>query len=251
MAGIRGKSRARRGIVQPEPRMTRDDRSVRLTPQLLVGLLVIGVGALFTLQNLGLAHWARDVLRYWPAGLVVIGLLKLWQAHASTGGAFGGLLFIAAGTWLLLEEATLVRISLVDLWPLLLVFVGVYLVWQGVSSPRPQSADLNATVSAMAILGGVARGNNSRAFKGGDLTAIMGGCELDLRQASLEAEAVLDVFALWGGIEIRVPDDWTVVSHVVPILGGFDDKTRPSSRGGRSCLVIRGFVIMAGVEVKN
>src|SRR4029453_15113672 len=135
------------------------------------------------------------------------------------GRPFCGLVFTFAGTWLLLEHTALVRISFLDLWPLLLVFFGVYLVWQGVSGAprRAGTNDSNATVTATAILGGVNRGNNSPAFKGGDLTAIMGGCEIDLRQAGIDGEAVIDVFALWGGIEIRVPEDWTVVSGVVPI----------------------------------
>jgi cell wall-active antibiotic response 4TMS protein YvqF len=229
-----------------------EERSMRLTPQLLVGLMVIGIGVLFTLDNLGLAHWDQYIRRYWPAALIAIGVVKLWQARDGMGGAFGGFLFTLTGTWLLLEQMTFVRISFVDLWPLLLVFVGGYLVWQGVSGPRRGTIGTsNATISAMAVLSGVVRGNNSRAFKGGDLTAIMGGCELDLRQASLEGEAVIDLFAIWGGIEIRVPEDWTVVSRVVPVMAGFEDKTRPLQTAVEKRLVVRGFVIMAGVEVKN
>lgn len=229
------------------------DQMRRFTPQLFVGLMVTAVGVLFMLDNLGIARWDSYVLRYWPAALIAIGLIKLWQSRDGMGGSFGGLVFTFAGTWLLLEHTALVRISFLDLWPLLLVFFGVYLVWQGVSGAprRTGAADSNATVTATAILGGVNRGNNSPAFKGGDLTAMMGGCEIDLRQASIDGEAVIDVFALWGGIEIRVPEDWTVVSRVVPILAGFDDKTRPPQTAAGKRLVIRGFVMMAGVEVKN
>jgi len=226
--------------------------SIRLTPQLVVGLMVIALGVLFTLDNFGLARWDQRWLRYWPAGLIAIGLVKLWQARLGTGGAFGGFVFTLAGTWLLLEQTTLIRISFLDLWPLLLVFVGVYLVWQGVSGPRPRpAADMHSTVSAMAILGGVHRNSTARAFKGGDLTAILGGCELDLRQAGIEGEAIVDVFAIWGGIEIRVPDDWIVDSRVVPVMAGFEDKTRPAQTAASKRLIVRGFVIMAGVEVKN
>ena len=169
------------------------------------------------------------------------------------GGAFGGFLFVVIGAWLLLEQTALVHISFWDMWPALLVAFGVFLVWQGASAPRrrrpPASNDL---VSAIAVLGGVSRGNNSPAFRGGELTAVMGGCELDLRHAAIDGEAVIDVFALWGGIEIRVPEDWTVVSRITPILGGVEDKTRPpQAAAARHRLVLRGFVVMAGVEIKN
>jgi predicted membrane protein len=107
-------------------------------------------------------------------------------------------------------------------------------------------------LSATAVLGGVKRLNNSQDFRGGDATAIMGGCEIDLRAASITVphEPVLEVFAMWGGIQIRVPPDWTVVSRVDPILGGFEDKTaQPKDESKR--FVVRGTVVMGGVEVKN
>jgi len=107
-------------------------------------------------------------------------------------------------------------------------------------------------LSATAILGGVKRVNNSQDFRGGDATAIMGGCEIDLRPASITPnhEPVLEVFAMWGGIEIRVPPDWTVISKVDPILGGFEDKTMPPKDESKR-FVVRGSVVMGGIEVKN
>jgi hypothetical protein len=161
------------------------------------------------------------------------------------------------------------------------VLFGGYLVWQGLSGrepggptpaagtafppsgePAPQAAawggdaparavDANSTLSAMAILGGVSRGNNSRSFRGADLLAIMGGCQLDLRQAAINGEAAIEVFVLWGGIEIRVPEDWTVSSRIVPLMGGVEDKTRPPQGATAHRLILRGFAIMGGVEIKN
>ena len=63
----------------------------------------------------------------------------------------------------------------------------------------------------------------------------MGGVDLDLRKARMgPSPAVLDVVAFWGGIELKVPAGWNVEGQVMPILGGFEDKTQPlveSSRG--------------------
>ncbi|MEP6916263.1 MAG: DUF5668 domain-containing protein [Acidobacteriota bacterium] len=223
----------------------------RFTPQLLMGLFVIAIGVLFTLDNFGIAR-ARSYLQYWPLGLVAIGAVKLSQCRAA-GGVLTALAMMSAGIWILLQQLGLVDVNVWQLWPVLLVGIGGSMVWRGLypGADRQRSSDTNATVSAVAVLAGVNRGNNSRTFRGGDLTAVMGGCEIDLRQAAIDGEAVLDVFAMWGGIEIKVPEDWTVVGQVTPILGGFDDKTRPVLGAASHRLVIRGFAIMGGIEVKN
>src|SRR5687767_4207353 len=220
------------------PELTRANAPLRFTPQLFVGLVVIAAGVLMTLDNLQLIDAGR-YLRFWPAGLIVLGLLKLWHSRDGVGASFGGFLFVVVGAWLLAEQTAVIRISFWDMWPTLLVFFGLFLVWQGLSAPRRRaSGDSNAVISAMAVLGGVARGNNSAAFRGGEVTAVMGGCELDLRHAAIDGEAVIDLFALWGGIEIRVPEDWTVVSRITPLLGGLDDKTRPLLGASRHRLVL-------------
>ncbi len=181
------------------------------------------------------------------------------------------------GVWLQAEELNIIHIRLWQIWPVALVLFGAFLVWQGLggrvppretavdapsfppsfapseerASPPASVTDANARLSAMAILGGVSRGNNSRAFRGADLLAIMGGCQLDLRQAAIHGEAVIDVFTMWGGIEIRVPEDWTVVSEILPLMGGVEDKTRPPQGATAHRLNLRGFAIMGGVEIKN
>ena len=89
-------------------------------------------------------------------------------------------------------------------------------------------------------------------FRGGSVSAVMGASEIDLRKASIEAaEVVLDAFAVWGGIEIRVPEDWAVAFNVTPLMGGVEDKTRPSLGSSQHRLTVRGLVVMGSVEVKN
>ena len=228
-----------------------DRRGAPAASQLLIGLLIAALGVLFTLDNLGIAR-ASDYLRYWPAGLIAVGLLKLWDSREGHGGSFGGFVITLAGLWLLLRATADIPIGVQDIWPLLLVLVGAHLVWRAVGGRRRlRSADDYGVLSALAILSGVNRASNSHAFRGGDLTAIMGGCDIDLRHAAIAGDAVIDVFALWGGIEIRVPDSWTVILHVTPLMGGVEDKTRPAPGSAGQRLTVRGLVLMGSVEVKN
>lgn len=232
-----------------EPRT--DPPGVRLTPHLMFGLLIILVGVVFTLDNLNIAH-AEDYLRYWPAGLIAIGLAKLWQDRREQGSSIGGVIFTLVGTWLLFDTLGYVEANPIDFWPLLLVFIGTVIVWQGIRGRRQRSgAGTNDTINAVAILSGVNRGSNSTSFKGGELTAFMGGCEIDLRNAQINGEAAIDVFAMWGGIEIRVPENWTVIGKVTPLMGGFEDHTRAPQAASAHRLIVRGMVIMGGVEIKN
>jgi predicted membrane protein len=224
----------------------------RFTPQVLFGLLVIAAGVLFTLDNLGVVD-AGQVLQYWPSALVAIGLLKLWQAREGQAWV-GGFFLVLLGGWMLLERVVVIRISLQELWPLLFVFLGAYLVWKGLGGIRHGPVSNGQTrFSALAIMSGVVRRSSTQTFHGADLTAIMGGCEIDLRHASIEpgTEAVIDVFAFWGGIDIKVPEDWVVITRAVPIMGGIEDKTHSPVSPVTKTLIIRGIVVMGGVAIKN
>lgn len=232
-----------------------DTARPRVTPQVVIGLAVIAVGVLFTLDNLGLID-ADKYLRFWPAALVLVGFVKLRQAIRDGHGWVSGLLFFGVGSWMLLERVTYIRLDARTVFPIFLVCLGGYLVWRGFGGrSRPTAADAHSHFSSLAVMGGAVRRNNSQTFTGADLTAVMGGCEADLRQASIapNTEAVIDVFAFWGGIELKVPEDWTVINRVVPLMGGVDDKTLPqkSTAAPAKHLIIRGLVVMGGIEVKN
>lgn len=232
----------------------REDRRVPFL-QLTLGLGVMAVGLAATLENLGWWAGGLDLLRtYWPIGLVLVGLTKLSQATLSRcGSPVTGVIWVAAGVVLLLRNVGLLAFSIRDLFPLLWVFLGSTLVYRALTGRRLRRGvrDVSSVVNGIAIMGGVERTNSTTHFRGGQITAIMGGYNLDLRQASVSnGEAVIDLLAFWGGIELRVPPDWAVISKVVPILGGFEDRTAPP-KDARQQLVLRGIVLMGGVEVKN
>jgi len=103
----------------------------------------------------------------------------------------------------------------------------------------------------VAVMGGVQRKNVTSDFRGGEATAVMGGIDVDLRDAVMERpEAVLDVSTVMGGVKIRVPETWTVVSRVNTVMGGFKDETR-RPRNEEHRLIVKGTIVMGGMKVSN
>ncbi len=230
--------------------VARDRRSI-LTPHLVFGLIIIAVGVLFTLDNLGIIY-AEDYWRWWPTGLIAIGAAKLWQSRGGLGNPVGGMFFVIVGSWFLLDNLDVLSREVWKFWPLLLVFIGSMIVYQGMRGKQVRAAAAATdTMSGVAILGGWKRGTSSQAFRGGELTAVMGGCEVDLRNAAINGDAVIDVFAMWGGIDIRIPEDWTLINRVTAVMGAVEDTTRPPQATTQHRLTLRGFVMMGGVEIKN
>jgi predicted membrane protein len=224
--------------------------------QVILGLIIVALGVIYTLDNLGVIY-ADSFIRLWPLLIVLYGLSKIVQGDAMPQKLWGGFWVLVGGLWLL-DKLNVIYFSIWDLWPLILVVIGASMIW-GRSRGQTRftmggsvAGDSTSTINALAFMGGFKRSNDSQDFRGGEATAIMGGCEIDLRKASIkEGEAVLDLTAIMGGIEIWVPEDWKVILKGVPLLGGFEDKTHPTGLESTKSLVVRGYAIMGGVEIKN
>jgi hypothetical protein len=234
-------------------RMTSGDQRILLTPKLVLGASIALAGILLTLDNLDLLR-ARTFLRFWPVVLITIGALMIGRAGEGSGRVGGGVA-VAVGTWLLLVNLDLIQVSIWEFfWPIVLICLGTSLVLQTLRRGRePLPSDPSRSVSLFAMMSGSKHVSSTASFRGGEMTAFMGGCELDLRQAAIEegGHATLDVVALMGGHEIRVPPGWRVASRIVAIMGGVVDKTLPAKEATSPVLVLQGFVLMGGVEIKN
>lgn len=215
-------------------------------------LLIFGVLAL--LDNLNIfSH--LNFLHFWPTLFILVGILKMSRSNTISGQLIGGG-FVAWGAILTLKYMGIISFEMRHIWPLLLILGGLAVIfkdklisetqWGGVGEAAGQSDVCNVS----AVMSGANVQNSSVNFRGGELTAVMGGIELDLRGAQLQDDATLNVFTMWGGISIKVPQDWTVMSQGVPLLGGIDDKTVPPAITGKR-LFIQGYAIMGGVEIKN
>ena len=229
-----------------------NEATFRITPRLIIGFGILALGMLWTLDNLDVLN-AGPIVRWWPVVLVLIGVVQLLDRHANKVPA---VIWIAIGGLLLLDRANLIDFDLGDLFPLCIAIIGGRLIWEAVTRSRPRSAeaigDSDSVIHAFAMMSGVKRRSVSQEFRGGDTNAIMGGVELDLRDAQIRPgdDVMIDAFAMWGGIEIKVPPQWRVVGNVLPIMGAFQDNTHPTGEPGPK-LTVRGTAIMGGIEVKN
>jgi len=104
-----------------------------------------------------------------------------------------------------------------------------------------------------AVFSGVDRRVSTLDFHGAQCTAVFGGCKIDLRDAHIQGrEAVVETYAIFGGVEIRVPEDWEVVNRGTVIFGGISDhRRRPEVGPDTKTLILNGAAIFGGVDVKN
>jgi hypothetical protein len=253
-----------------------------ITPRFVIGVCLVLAGVVLALDQLGVVQ-ANHILRFWPAALIVAGLAML--QHGDRHGALRALVLIVVGGWLLLNTLGLVSLDLWEfIWPLLLVLFGARIMLGNRSSgsnatpdppggagptggpssgptpngpggfaPATAGSPEPAHASLFSLLSSSKRRWGKSVFRGAEATVCMGGCELDLREALMAegAPAVVDVFVLMGGINIFVPVNWTVSQEVVPLFGGVQDKTRSIPSNPAQHLLVRGTVVMGGVEISN
>lgn len=241
--------------VPPEPPVVRE----MVTPKLVIGICIVAIGVILALDRLGLAN-VTQILRFWPVGIIAVGAVIFLQSRELSGRVNG--VFVAAiGTYILLYVLHIVRIRFWELfWPFVLIMIGNSLIMQAL---RPRLSGRKATdtgdrVSLIAILSSVKRASHASRFRGGEISAFMGGGQLDLRQANMAPgeEATIDVFMMMSGLELFVPPNWIVSTPILPIMGGVEDKRLPpidpqprTTEPPR--LLIRGFLMMAGIEIKS
>jgi predicted membrane protein len=222
---------------------------------LVFGAVVLAVGVILLLNQQGILD-ARDVFPFfWPAVLLAGGLLALSRSTQSGGRVWGGIL-TAAGILLLLDRLGYARFSFHAMWPLVLIGIGLMLVWRTLERGHGESSAPTANVvNQFAAFGGGEIKNDAKDFRGGEVLAIMGGYQVDLRQAAIaRSPATLHANAMFGGIEIRIPRSWRVILDGLPLLGGYSDETEhPEAAGGAPVpeLVVKGFAMFGGVVVKN
>ena len=223
--------------------------------RLIPAIIVIGIGVLFLLNNLNILYFS-EWARYWPVILIAVGLVKLVDAN-SPGGHVTGAIFVAVGAILLGQTLGYLKVDMQDLWPLFLIGAGLLMLfnrdsWHGIS--RGPRLYVHGRMREAAVFGGGKRNINTQDFTGGHIDAVFSGYQIDLRGATMAADsATLKIGAVFSGIEIRIPETWSVVIQGDGVFGTLTDKTvQPNPQTpGLKRLFIRGAAVFGSVDVKN
>jgi predicted membrane protein len=231
----------------------------RSAPTVALGLLFLTFGVLALLHTTGIVD-AAAWRTFWPAALVIWGL----AIAVAPGSRLIGLVIAGVGLVLLGGRLYGWPVRIWMFWPIVPILIGLKLIfrpgtsrWRAPRGVAPRAAgepqvEQASRIHDTAVFGGISRKNISQAFQGGQVTAVFGGVELDLRECRMAGdEATIDVFAMFGGITLRVPKHWTIESRLSAVLGGIDDQSEPPVEGATQQLVLTGQAIFGGVEIKN
>jgi predicted membrane protein len=223
------------------------------------GAVVVVVGLLLLLNNMHIIR-VRDFWDFWPLILVVFGLARIVESRTPASLVWGGLVASAGGV-LFLENLNLVTLDFSFIWPLVLIAFGLTLLWKALDRQRllasggADTSSPSSSSSLAAVFSGGKRRMTTPDFRGLDVLALFGGFEVDLRESRIEVDqAVIDVNAMFGGVKLLVPYNWTVTVKGFGMFGAFEDKTVPPRADPGSKpqhLVVTGVSIFGGTVVQN
>jgi hypothetical protein len=215
--------------------------------RLVTGTAILIAGLVFWMDQLDRVD-ASDYFQWWSVLLIAYGITHLLERKVTSA-----VLFIIFGVLFLppVDFFDHFRFSqILAVWPLLISVGGITLVAQALR-PKPKDAATRGAFRAIAVMAGNNRTIVAEDSYGGDVVAVMGGCEFDVIGVPAGREVVIDALAFWGGIDIRVPLGWKIEKRVAVILGALEDKTVPPTAADAPRLVIRGSAIMGSIEVRN
>lgn len=224
------------------------------------GILVTGIGTVMLLSTMGIVN-ARNIWAYLPLFLVAIGIVRIVEARGNPSGAAFGVILAAGGALWFLDNVGVLWFDKRLIPSLAIIGLGLVFLVRAVERRRairtadePGGAPLSSdpVIHVFTMFGGAKRVIDAADFRGGDAFAMFGGVEMDLRPAIIGDRAVLDVNAIFGGIEIRVPQNWAVEVRGTGIFGGYEDKTlHPPAGDAAPRLIVTGFALFGGISVQN
>ncbi|WP_195987411.1 hypothetical protein [Clostridium sp. D53t1_180928_C8] len=228
---------------------------------LIWGLVFVAVGIIFGGNALNI--WDIDVFfpGWWTLFLIIPGLVSMVRY----GFNWGSGILVILGLILLFDALDIISSDIMWklVFPLILVIIGISILTsffrsgtkrniedEEYTKSKSYKYDSTQYPRYTAILGGGDYKNNAEDLKGVVAEAILGGLEIDLRDAKITEDIVLELTAVLGGIDVYIPEDVRVeIISGVPVLGGFEHKINRNALSGPK-VRIKYTAVLGGIEVK-
>jgi predicted membrane protein len=222
----------------------------------IVGSILVIVGIFLCLRNTGIfPDFISHVIFSWPMLLITIGLII---TIGTSGSKTSGIILMIIGSFFLIPQIFKETFDVNVFWPSIFIIIGTVFIFskrKGCHFSSTSQYSGEDYIDYVNIFSGAERQVVSDSFKGGKITAVFGGSEIDLTRTTLvPGVSELEVACVFGGTTLIVPDDWNIKIDIVPILGGFGDSRKliPGRTVDTSKqLIIKGTVVFGGGEIKS
>lgn len=224
---------------------------------LWIGLTLLVLGTGWLLDSFDVLHFGRVLRMYWPVLLMIIAIV---QYATRSAGLTGSAILFSLGALLQLDKFELLPGGFWSaFWPVMLIAIGLSLIAPYVRGKSRMIGDLGdnpesntSFIQQTTLFSGAELRSTSSTLMGGELTAVFGGIELDLRDCHMAARsAMFKATAIFGGIEIIVPPTWRVVVTGTPIFGGVDNVTQHRTIDPQApTLLLDVTAVFGGIEIR-
>lgn len=215
------------------------------------GIVLIIIGIIIGINSLGIASINIFFKGWWTLFIIVPCFIGLFDRKEFSGNAIG----LVIGIALLLGVRDIVRFDIIAklIIPFILVAIGLSIVFSekiksGVTE-KVKSVRTNDLESIVATFASQNVNKSNEEFKGANLDSVFGGIDLDLRGANLDNETVIKASAIFGGIDIMLPQDVNVKVKSTPIFGGVSNKVINKNEN-QKVIYIEALCLFGGIEIK-
>ncbi len=217
--------------------------------RIIWGIVLATAGVLFALNALEITKIDVFFDGWWTLFILIPCFVGLFTERDKTGNIIG----ILVGGFLLLCSRDVLDFSMVWklLLPAIIFIIGIKMVCSAVWGKKTNTLPAKAgsgPVIASAIFGGRDLNYEGQVFEGGEITAIFGGVDCNLKNAIIKNDCAIRATAIFGGIDILVPANVNVVVNSVSIFGGFSNET--VAQPDVPTIYIKGFCMFGGVDIK-
>ena len=238
--------------------------------KVFIGIIFVVIGFLLACSAVGILDFFDFIFfpGFWTLFIILpclYGFMK--KGQDKTGYVIG----LIVGICFLINEQNFK--FHIDFWPMMLavlfLLIGRNLIFSkkapkidisfsssetsGVHKTYTSSSNKSGYLSISAILSGKDIRVDNEVFAGGDVCTILGGIDLDLRNAVITGDVYLNVIAILGGVDIYLPPNVRVVADdCTAVLGGVDVNQAYANYLDPNVprVIISGSCILGGMDVK-